>query len=115
MDEDFDITKHVSEWRTLMEDNRIEVGTRGLFDKFNHLDLLAYCEQSQVEWYASLLYDIADYIVQAKETIEPGDTGSFGYEPKKMVRFTLVDDPYRDDRIRLLVEESIEEEHENGK
>lgn len=115
MNEDFDITQHVSVLLTLLEDNRVEVRTLGLFDKFNHLDLLTYCEQSQDKWHTLLLYNIAYYIVQEKGTIEPGDFGRFGYEPKKKVQFSLADDPYRDDRIRLLVEESFEEESENGK
>lgn len=115
MNEDFDITKHISVRLTLLDNGRVEVQTWGLFDEYNHLDLLAYCEQSQDKWYAPLLYDIADYIVQEKKTIEPGDFGTFGHEPKKKVQFSLADDPYRDDRIRLLVEESFEEESENGK
>ena len=114
MDEDFDITKHVSVMLTLLDDGRVEVRTLGLFDEFDHLDLVAYCEQPQDIWYTTLLYDIADYIVQEKETIDPGHQGMFGYEPKKKVHFSLADDPYRDDRIRLLVEKSIEEENENG-
>lgn len=115
MNENFDITKHISVMLTLLDDGRVEVRTLGLRDEYNHLDLLAYCEQPQDKWYTTLLYDIADYIVQEKETIDPGHLGTFGYEPRKTVRFSLADDPYWDDRIRLLVEESIDEENENGK
>ena len=115
MNKDFDITKHISVLLTQLDDGRVEVRTLSLFDEYNHLDLLAYCEQSQDKWYTSLLYYIANYIVREKKTIEPGDFGMFGHEPKKKVQFSLTDDPYRDDRIRLLVEESFEEENENEK